>query len=1414
MGSRLFGPLTSSNISVGYIDPDIGFVDGVSICAANEYAKKNPGTVFIFKTGDQVLKYLNINEVNSLTTDETLSNEECEGVNRKVKCGPPRIQIYGGGGIGAVGNAIVGADGSILAVDVVRSGHGYQFNPLVSARDDCDYGSGTILRAVLGDTGDAVVYQYFDRAEDYEEYEMCEPDDIGYGTFWGPNGENLGEWSPTIVTTGLDDPIINEVLRFQRIVRSLEGKAWFTTRKIKPTLIYSNDPAVIASYHQVTDQPFRDRQINDGVKPEDTVGWGPFMNEFAISPKPTSNVRGSDYAGTLFTFEWDIVFPVTGDYIFRGAKDNDAKLYVDNQFISNLDGFRGAINPIKKYFTEGLHSIRIDLVNKPIFETKNIQLYEKQIAGVDFIQKPNGIFMTVGGNIETEVALKLDFDDDPISAGTAITKIVIPNPDGDDLVIERPKKNGQFVEKGSATGKSTFKISELGYGPIKFSGTRKTPQLSKRNLAYGNKSEKFGKIDFFDARGNDVNASLSILSSKNLQESRPVKVGPDTEITRKTIFNTVEYINRANRKLWRTNVYGRGGFINENGICPFDTTLQLEDNPYAGEHRIVWENIDFPEDAVYDITVAADDGATIRIGNRNSGGEANDGTGRKDEIILEKEGFDGRGGPTGTTVFNQFIRKGRYRIRVDLRQKRGGAFGFQDVKGINPMAFAMDIKSSSVNVEVISPKSWNENPMGVALVIDAPQPKVPQEPPLVQDGICPPNPIWTTRSPGAKEQWYPVTFDNRWSKFMKRYAISPIRPLQDEDTDGAGIVYRNSWTLDLPYDGFYGLKGTVDNGGRILIDGNEVARGGGLSFIGGNKEDRTLTGFGDNNPPTKKLFLTKGSHIIEVEVENEKIDSFTTIDRKIFNTADWISQPQSISAVDVAFSIYGQGRNSNKLSATFTSENGKETFTLKGAKSSRETRKETVKIKPGVKYKVSISSTRGPVEQGTILNGTKNKEGGLRESNKIFGDHIGSDNDNDDIQITTQLGTFTPSNKKQSNGSGRSTYDLIFYVDPQNASDGSTTKIKDGVTYNGPTLATYASGTLGPFLTPSFTSDEDYRANNMGRSWTSTWTNVDFPDDGVYDLRAEADDEVIVRIDGTEIGRAKVFQGVRSFSFNASRGKHTLELEFSNIPGNNNSTFSTNPVVFNAIITRKTEVNTGKGKPWAINPVGISAILIAPPCPKRIDGRGIVTDIIVEEPGNGYLAPAPSTDGYPVTLKLKEVLVKDPGINYNCGVDQLEITPSNGAQLDYECDAFGRIAKVNILNPGMGFTEYPTIRMPSETGVNATFTPVFEVVRDPAEALTGAIPPEKLIQVTDLVGLKQTGYVDGRAYYGAVFYKEGIRYAGYFETAGQLIQVYDTLQESIDAQVTTPPSAIQRQGTDTNSNNPRLNIPGTPDQLL
>jgi hypothetical protein len=38
-----------------------------------------------------------------------------------------------------------------------------------------------------------------------------------------------------------------------------------------------------------------------------------------------------------------------------------------------------------------------------------------------------------------------------------------------------------------------------------------------------------------------------------------------------------------------------------------------------------------------------------------------------------------------------------------------------------------------------------------------------------------------------------------------------------------GIVYKNSWNIEIPYDGFYGVKGTRDNVGRLLIDGNVIS---------------------------------------------------------------------------------------------------------------------------------------------------------------------------------------------------------------------------------------------------------------------------------------------------------------------------------------------------------------------------------------------------------------------------------------------------------------------------------------------------------------------------------------------------------------------------------------------------------------
>ena len=57
------------------------------------------------------------------------------------KCGPPTIEIFGGGGIGAVGKAVVNELGQIYGINIENGGAGYTRPPFVSIVDACDNGN-------------------------------------------------------------------------------------------------------------------------------------------------------------------------------------------------------------------------------------------------------------------------------------------------------------------------------------------------------------------------------------------------------------------------------------------------------------------------------------------------------------------------------------------------------------------------------------------------------------------------------------------------------------------------------------------------------------------------------------------------------------------------------------------------------------------------------------------------------------------------------------------------------------------------------------------------------------------------------------------------------------------------------------------------------------------------------------------------------------------------------------------------------------------------------------------------------------------------------------------------------------------------------------------------------------------------
>ena len=347
MSFNIFGPATKKDIRVGYIDPDIGYVQNISILEANKYAALNPGTMFILKNRDAT-KYLTLNEVNALTPDVLdVDGNVCDGI-KGLRPGerapfPPtggngsggtqtgsnvnssydegcrgRLFLSGGGGVGAVGSPIFGRDGSLLAIRVVSGGFGYKYPPKAKLVDSCRRGSGAVIRTIIGELPPTT--EYFDQEEDFEVYDLT-PDGTelsGYGLRYGVDGDVLGNWDPNLFATLAADPIQGEIQKYQDFLRQGINPFWHT-RKENPISVTFRDKTTRV-LHNVTDKGYRKRREMAGIK--DDFGWSDWMNKYAVAPIPESNAPGSDYAGQVATMEWEENFPYTGEYVFRGMADN------------------------------------------------------------------------------------------------------------------------------------------------------------------------------------------------------------------------------------------------------------------------------------------------------------------------------------------------------------------------------------------------------------------------------------------------------------------------------------------------------------------------------------------------------------------------------------------------------------------------------------------------------------------------------------------------------------------------------------------------------------------------------------------------------------------------------------------------------------------------------------------------------------------------------------------------------------------------------------------------------------------------------------------------------------------------------------------------------------------------------------
>jgi len=94
---------------------------------------------------------------------------------KPVKCGRPKVKIFGGGGKGAKAIPLMGSvvgkgkdkTGSIIGVKVLKKGKKYRFPPFVEIVDECGLGYGAIARSVLNENGEVEYIYIVSEGENY-----------------------------------------------------------------------------------------------------------------------------------------------------------------------------------------------------------------------------------------------------------------------------------------------------------------------------------------------------------------------------------------------------------------------------------------------------------------------------------------------------------------------------------------------------------------------------------------------------------------------------------------------------------------------------------------------------------------------------------------------------------------------------------------------------------------------------------------------------------------------------------------------------------------------------------------------------------------------------------------------------------------------------------------------------------------------------------------------------------------------------------------------------------------------------------------------------------------------------------------------------------------------------------------------
>ena len=248
-----------------------------------------------------------------------------------------------------------------------------------------------------------------------------------------------------------------------------------------------------------------------------------FMNNHAVCPTLPSHKDGSDMHGNLYTMIWKEQFPHDGDYIFRGICDDIANVYLDGEKIMSLPGHKGVDQKFtpkkhKMFIDEGLHEIKIDLLNKTFKK-----IIKRTITGK-------------GGKTKGRVPVDFEVYGQGSQANTNL-RVIFTALNGTDTFTIRPKKEFvrgkyRYTKTVKILPNTDYKVHSINVesfsGPV--NTKREIPiELAAPGTKGRGRKAKIGrverkKIKYLDEKGDDPNAQLSIDSAS---PGMDVRFSPD-----------------------------------------------------------------------------------------------------------------------------------------------------------------------------------------------------------------------------------------------------------------------------------------------------------------------------------------------------------------------------------------------------------------------------------------------------------------------------------------------------------------------------------------------------------------------------------------------------------------------------------------------------------------------------------------------------------------------------------------------------------------------------------------------------------------------------------------------------------------------------------------------------------------------